>query len=1719
MERLATEDSASTYNSSDQLIHEVFAAQARATPGEVAITFEGRSLTYAELNACANRLARRLRACGVDRDGPVGICADRSLEMVVGVLAILKAGGAYLPLDPSYPPERLRYMVEDAAPAVVLIQKALVPLLPKWSAQLMELDGASEAGAEATTDDSPVDVALTPQSLLYVIYTSGSTGRPKGTAMPHGAMANLIQWHRQTFGPSAGRRVLQFAALSFDVAFQEIFSTLCTGGTLVLLSEWVRRDARALTQLLEREGIERLFLPPLMLQSIAEVCRSTSNLPSYLRDVITAGEQLRVSAEIRGLFKRLPLCRLHNHYGPTETHVVTALTLEGDPATWPTFPSIGRPIANTQIHVLDGQRRPVADGEVGEIYIGGANLARGYLGRPTLTAERFVSVSLQGKNGRLYRTGDLGRCREDGTIEYLGREDDQVKIRGFRVELGEIESNLAQHARVREAAVVAREDVPGTKRLVAYVTARDGAPTPEELAAHSRAVLPAHMIPSAFVVLDQMPLTPSGKLNRRALPAPSQMLERTTPYEAPQGATEQLVASIWIDVLRVTSVAREDNFFELGGDSLLLVQVMERLRRLGWTLDARQLYERPKLMEVAAGLRRAASATLPPNRIPPNCESITPEMLSLVALSSAQIEHMARTVPGGMQNIQDIYPLTPLQEGMLFHNLLDERAGDAYVVTALLSVSSPDRLQDLVLALQKAIDRHDVLRTMVLWEELPRPLQVVCRRALLPVETLALDPERDALEQLNALAGPGRIRLDLETPPLMRLQLATHSRGGAYALLHLHHLVCDHEALDALFDELNACMEGRDLQPTEPYRNHVAQVLADSKTEDTETYFRAQLGDVEESTAPFGHTEVHSAADRRVLERPLDASVAERVRVQARRLGVGPAALFHAAWALVTARCSGRDDVVFGTLLLGRLRDSAAGQGALGMFMNTLPLRVRLEGVTTQELVAQTQRALGELLEHEQGSLAVAQRCSSVPASAPLFTSLLNYRHSRPGSERATPSSLQVLGVLEWTNYPITVSIDDLGAGFVLGAKTDPRLDPARLLGYFETALSSLVEDLEGTSPKRVVTLPVLPEEERRRVIDAFNAKAVAYPQEMLVHELFEEQAARTPDDCAVLTSDGSLTFAELNNCANALAKDLQDRGVAPDVLVALCAERGIEHIAGLLAILKAGGAYVPLDPTYPAERLSYMLEDAKPRVLLTQKHLRNRLPRQIDTIDLDACLQARASSRSNPERPEGITPNSLAYVIYTSGSTGRPKGVMIAHRNLIALWQSLEALYRGRPECNRVAVNASFGFDASVKQWIQLLSGRTLVLVPEETRWEAAELLSFIDTHGVRAIDCTPSQLKSWIAEGLLQRDGCPLRIALVGGEPIDAGLWDTLRQSSAIEFFNVYGPTECTVDTTFARIADSELPHIGAPMQNRRVYILDQHAQPVPIGVPGELCIAGSAVGRGYLNQPELTRQRFVPDPFCTDSQGRMYRSGDLGRWREEGTIEYLGRNDQQVKLRGFRIELDEIEAQLARHPSVEEAAVLMREDVAGDKRLVAYFTARNAALAGAESLRDHLRKSLPEYMVPGAFMRLDQMPLTKHGKLDRRALPPPDEQAHATRPFVPPSGDVEEVVAPIWGELLRLERVGRNDDFFELGGHSLLAMQVIVRIRTRFSIRMPVRTLFELPTLSAFCGEIQALRQTQLLEALEGRETRTTELLARVQAMSESEVLALTEKLRTR
>ncbi|HEU4558809.1 MAG TPA: amino acid adenylation domain-containing protein [Longimicrobium sp.] len=1651
-------------------VHELFEAQVARTPGAVAVVFEGEELTFAELNAWANRLAHHLQSLGVGPDARVALCLERGVDAVAGVLAVLKAGGAYVPLDPSYPVRRLSEMVADSRPLVLLTQASLRERVASLGVPALALDADAGVWAECA-NENPARPGPSPENLAYVIYTSGSTGRPKGVMVRHGSVVNLfcaLQARIYAAHP-APLRVGVNAPFVFDGSVKQIVQLLA-GHALCPVPDAVRRDPAALVAWLERERVDAVDMTPSLLRLALAEGLGQGVFPRF---VLVGGEA--VSEELRERMSRVST-RFYNVYGPTECTVdVTAREIAaGGPAA-----AIGGPLPNVATYVLDPALLPVPVGVAGELYVGGAGVARGYLERPAMTAERFVPDPFGGEAGaRLYRTGDRVRWMADGTLEYLGRLDVPVKVRGFRVELGEIEARLAEHAAVRDAVVLAREDEPGDRRLVAYCVADEGVDV-ESLRAHLAERLPGYMGPAAFVRLNAFPLTASGKVDRRALPAPEGDALATRGYEAPDGETEQALAGIWAEVLRAERVGRQDSFFDLGGHSLLAVRVISRVRQaLGVEAEIGDLFVRPVLADFARGLETAARA---------EATAITP---------------VERTAP---------IPLSFAQQRLWFLERMGN-LGSTYHIPAHLRLKGELDRDALARALNRIVARHEALRTTFaevggVPEQRIAPAEAsgftLVEHDLSGILPLSARTERGGgrgegpaaeAELQRLLSEETSAPFDLERGPLIRGRLIRLAADDHVLLITMHHIVSDGWSMGVLFGELSALYaahrQGREADLPElpvQYADYAAwqrEWIGGELLERQASYWeRALAGAPELLELPTDHPRPQKqdfAGGSVDVE--LDEELTAALKALSQRHGATLFMTLLAGWATVLARLSGQDDVVVGTPSANR--GQAEIEGLIGFFVNTLALRVELSGATTvAELLGQVRARALEAQRHQDVPFEqVVERLRPVRSLAhtPVFQVTFAWQNA-PDESLDLPAlhSAAVPGPAhETAKFDLTLSLGESGDRIVgalnYASALFERSTVERWAGHLRRVLQEMVAD----ESRRVERLALLGADERSRVVEEWNRTAADFPVDACIHDLFEAQVERTPEAAAVVFEGEELTYAELNARANRLAHHLRDLGVGPDTRVAVCVDRGLEMMAGLLAVLKAGGAYVPLDPAYPAGRLRHMLEDCAPVAVLTDG---SPLP-SLDgsgpaVVDLSVPAWGDRPATNPPREPTGVKPCHLAYLIYTSGSTGTPKGVMVEHRSLVnhTAWQ---AAAFGIGAGGTVLQRTSISFDASVWElWTTLATGARMLLLPSAAAKDPAAMGRAVVEGGVTVAQFVPTLLQA-VLGALPVGASLPCRVLFSGGEPLSAALVAQARAAGAGEVVNLYGPTEATIDSTWHRCgADERAPSIGHPIANARVYLLDQAGEPVPAGVAGELYVGGAGVARGYLNRPELTAERFVADPFSADPGARMYRTGDRARRLADGTLDFLGRTDFQVKIRGFRIELGEIEARLAEHPGVREAVVLAREDAPSEKRLVAYVVGDETA--GAEALRAHLGKTLPPYMVPAAYVRLEQLPLTPNGKLDRRALPAPDGDAHAAREYEAPVGKVEQVLAEIWAELLGVERVGRGDDFFMLGGHSLLAVQMISRVREAMEVELALAAVFETPVLSALAEQVLDLR----------------------------------------
>ncbi|MFI7217028.1 amino acid adenylation domain-containing protein [Micromonospora maritima] len=1620
----------------EPLLHRWVERQVRRTPDAVAAVTGDQEITYAELDRRAEGVAAELRRRDVGVGAYVGVAVRRSFAMLAAVLGTLKAGAAYVPLDPKHPAERIRLILDDIDAPVILTDATMSGRLPAVDVPSVDVDALPPSDLATTARTSPDAVA-------YVTYTSGSTGRPKGIGMPHRAVANLVAWQLASYpARPVGYRTLQFASLSFDVSFQEIFSTLVDGGTLVLVSEDERQDLPALLELLAARRVQRMFLPAPALLQVAEGFRPGGALPRTLDTVIAGSEQLLVNDELIRLFTALPDCRLHNEYGPSETHVTTRYALDGPPDRWPSWVPIGRPIANTRVYLLDDQGQLAPEGVRGELYIGGVGLADGYLGRAALTAERFVADPFAGSPGaRMYRTGDLARYLPDGQLEFLGRADNQVKIRGFRVELGEVEVAVAACPGVRAVVVRVVEVADRDRRLVAYVQP-DGEPVdPSALRERLRRSLPEYMVPSAFVPVDPFPLTVNGKVDQRRLPAPDfGARDDGGEYVPARDDVEAALVEDFRGVLGVERVGVRDDFFELGGHSLLAT-------RLVWTVRNRSGVEIP----LAAFLHD------------PTVEGLAAHLRSASAPAVDAADAPAASRP---RDAREPVPLSYAQRRLWFLEQLDT-VGVAYSLPALFRVPGPLDVAALQMALARVCLRHEALRARFVdvdgepaqsvSDELPRVEVTV--RAGLPAE------RRDA-----AVADWARERIAVPfdlSGPLLRCAVVVLADDDHALLLNMHHIVSDGWSLGVLFDELSRFY--REATGGAP----AAAPALPLRYTDVAAWQRDVLSG-EALEAELAFWERHLAGSPDVLDLPTDrprpprpsyrgdtatraipAGVADRLREVGRAHGATPFMVFLAAYASVLSVYGGADDVVVGTPVSGR--NHPGSEGLIGLFVNTIAVRTDLSGDPPfTELVERVRQTCLAAYAHQDVpfDLVVERlRPERDLSRNPLFQVFYAYEPVG-GRPEFGPVAAHPVDLADTTaKFDLSLSMIEQPDGELLAAlgyATDlfDRDTAERMLAHLSRLLTALAAD-----PKQPAgTVDLLDPGERARMLTGTPALVPATTGGL--HQMVERQAARTPDGTALVRGADRMTYRELDRAANRLAHHLRDLGVGRQTRVGICLPRTLALPVAVLAVLKAGGVYVPLDPAYPVERVRFMLADAGADVVLTDSDRHDLFAGHPGTVVHLDTVTVDDRPDTSPDLP--VCGEAVAYLLYTSGSTGRPKGVAVAHRSATALvdW----ALDHYRPdELAGVLASTSICFDLSVFElFAPLACGGAVVLVDT--------LFDLPDTpHPVTLVNTVPS-----LARELLRTHRLPptVRTINLAGEALPTDLTTDLHTHPGLHtIHNLYGPTEDTTYSTHATITPTTTrPPIGRPLPGTRAYVLDPHGNPTPTGIPGELYLAGTGLAHGYHHQPALTAQRFLPDPFTTTPGTRMYRTGDLARHLPDGQLEYLGRTDNQVKIHGQRIELDEIETHLHTHPHIHHTAVTTHT-TAHTTHLTAYLVPTPGHHPTPDTLRHHLTPHLPAHMIPTTYITLDQLPLTPTGKIDRSALPAP--AAPTSAGGRPPRTPQEAMFCALFAETLRVDTVGVEDDFFHLGGHSLLVIRLLGELRRRAGVELTVRDVFEAPT----------------------------------------------------
>jgi amino acid adenylation domain-containing protein len=1640
-------------------------AVAARDPDRAALVLDGDSLSYRDLNREANRLAHHLIGRGIGPDDIVGLCPDRSFGMIVALLAIMKAGAAYVPLDPALPPARLAIMLADAAPKLVLARSGDPEVLAQGAMPVCRLDVEAESWA-GLPEDNPA-VAAGDDHLGYVIYTSGSTGVPKGVAQTRRALLNLVDWqiHRAAEGGHAPNRVLQYTALGFDMSFQEIWSTLCGGCTLVLIGEEQRRELGRLRGFIAGQGVRRAFLPTAVLHQMAGLSGDAGMpVPAEGCDIVTAGEALQVGDDLRALLRSLGSARLYNQYGPTETHVVTQHVLDcAEAGQWADAPPIGRPIANTRIYLLDAGLRPVPAGVVGELYIAGAGVARGYINRPDLTAERFLPDPFGEPGGRMYRSGDLARYRTDGTIDYLGRADQQVKIRGFRVEPGEIEAVLRRQDGVREAAVLVREPQPGDRRLVAYVA---GAVDQAVLRTALQAELPDHMVPGLWVVLDRLPLTANGKLDRRALPDP-EPVEGDAGYEPPRTPVEAQMAAIWARVLKRERVGIRDSFFALGGHSLLATRLLHEINReMSAELSLTSLFRTPVLADLAAGLSRADRGTA-------------------FAFETLRPDPAARHRPFPMTDVQQAYwvgrEATVSLGGVGAHGYVEMRVRDL----------DATRFTE---ALNRLIRRHDMLRAVFLSDGTQQVLESVPRYELTVLDLRGADTA--AVE-----ASLGRVRtvlshqvLDASRWPLFEFRLTLLDGGVTHLHMSTDALIVDAVSSQIIERELMQLYVDPDamLRPLElTFRDYVMAEQALTQTPRHERalrYWRDRIADLAPAPGLPLARQPESIAMPRFTRRDhaLPAEQWERLKAAARQLAVTPSVLLLAAFAEILAVWSRQPRFTINLTLFNRLPLHPGVNAVVGDFTSLVLLEVdAAAGMAFTAKVRAIQARLWQDIDHSAVSgVRVIRELSQIRGSQQsampvVFNSTLTDA-SIGLDDFSLSEALGAERVFSITQTPqvwLDHTLWEAEGRLCFNWDSIDELFPDGMIAEMFSAYCALLERLGDPAAWGATTPDLVP---LTRLAPPPEDPAPAASG--LMHELFDRQALLTPGAPAVLGGDRDFSYGALREAARRLGGRLQARGVAPNRLVAVAMERGWQQVVATLGILYAGGAYLPIDPSLPAERIAHILERAQADLVLTQSALLNRLPLSpsVAPVAVEAELDAAGAM---PLQPVALAESDLAYVIYTSGSAGLPKGVMIDHRGAVNTLLDINERFAVGP-ADRVLAISSLSFDLSVFDFFgALAAGAAVVLLAPELARDPEHWLDRMAAHRVSLWNSVPALLGMLVeyAEGTGQPLPGSLRLAMLSGDWIPLALPGRVRAlRPGLQLASLGGATEASIWSIWFPIGEIQpgwrsIPY-GKALKHQRFHVLDDHLQQRPAWVPGQLYIGGIGLAQGYWRDEALTAASFIRHPLTGE---RLYRTGDLGRLLPDGNIEFLGREDGQVKVQGYRIELGEIEAALDGHPAVQANVVRLLGDAQGEKRLAAYVVlARpdgeviDGEAIDGPALARYLTMKLPPYMVPGSFTFLEAFPLSANGKVDRGRLPEPTAGA-ASGPDVELRGPEEEKIAEIVRRVLKREAIATSANLLNLGATSIDIVRIGNALAAELSFRPRLALVLIRPTLADLIG----------------------------------------------
>ncbi|MCY8823359.1 non-ribosomal peptide synthetase [Bacillus atrophaeus] len=1615
----------------DKTIIQLFEDKASQHPEQVAVVCNNQSLTYQELNGKANALAKMLLAKGVGTNSIVGLYMERSLDCIVGILGILKAGGAYMPFDLEYPDDRIDYMIRDSKTQLVLTQSdfrhrisAMVECLTVECAQL----DSKESNPERVTS---------PEHLLYVIYTSGTTGNPKGVMFTNRGLVNLITYQRTELSLNLDKKVLQFASVAFDVGSQEIWSTLLSGGELYLIDKDARKNPSNLLSFLEEKGIETVFLPTSFLKLLVSENEYLNRLARCVKDIIVAGEQLTVELRVIRLLA-IHGVQLHNHYGPTETHVVTTHTVSEQSGT---IPPIGKPINNVNVYIIDKKNQLVPLGGTGELCISGNCLAKGYLNNLELTDKNFVDNPFE-SGSKMYRTGDLARWMPDGNIHYLERADRQVKIRGFRIELAEIESQLLKIEGIKTPVVLAKE-IDGVKVLYAYYVSQIDY-TVSELRELLLTNLPEYMIPSFYIKLEKIPLTTNGKIDLKALSLLLIGIQSENTYVAPRNKIEKKLTEIWSDVLGINKVGIHDDFFELGGHSLKAMTIVTRI--------SQQLHVEVHLKEIFAYK---------------TIEELSKYIEKQETLPAMSIEKVRE---------QEYYEASSAQKRMYLLQQF-ENNGVSYHVPGTIKMVGRLSFEKLQASLLQLIERHEALRTVFTTID-GKVVQKIkpMKDIKFSVELLNVVNQGEANQLMTEFIRP----FDLQNEIPIRAVLIKQEEEVHYLVLDLHHIVADGVTIDILLHEWRAIYSDRELTPTPfQYKDYSAWQLKlqDSKEMKAhENYWLTEMaGELPVLQLPTDFPrpiEKDYQGDR--VHLTLNEAVTKRLKEIAKETGSTLYMVLLAELKVLLSLYSNQDDIIVGSPIAGRKHHNL--ESMVGVFINTLAIRSSVKGdLSFREYLEDVKEKVLSAFDHQDYPFQMLVEKLDVERSMnrnPLFDVMFTLREKKVSDWNANGIDFKLYEMpyqIEKFDLSWDILEDDgeLQLTISYAVNLFKRETVERMAEHFAKISEAISKSPELTLNR----IEFVSEQEKQRLLYEFNPVPTEYPRDKTIHELIELQVAKKPDNIAIIYEGETWTYQQLNEKANRLARMLQKNHVKPETVVAILLEKSFDLLVGVLGILKAGGTYLPIDPQYPPERVQYLLEDSGASILLMHDQTADLISGinsgQIINLDDSAAYDLGTSNLNSVSGP-----NNLAYIIYTSGSTGKPKGVAIEHRSLVNF-----SFYHNQEwdvdETDIAGMYSSVGFDGNVWDiFPHLIAGACLHIIPEEIRFDPEKLNFYYEKNGITIGFLTTSMFEQFV-----KYENKSLKRLLAGGDKLK------VAPTRSYELYNNYGPTECTVITTSFKVDRyyDNYP-IGKPVNNAKVYIISRSNQLMPIGVPGELCIGGDGVARGYFKKEELTKEKFIDNPF--EPGQKIFRTGDMARWLPDGNLEFIGRIDYQVKIRGFRVELLDIENQLLRVEGILDAAVLdkMKD---GDKIICAYYVADKEF--SIIEMRTELEKHLPEYMIPSYFIKVDHIPMTVNAKIDRKALPEPTGDIQTGRLYVAPRNVLEKKLVSIWSEVLGVNKVSMNDEFFELGGHSLKAVALTERIYEQMEIKVPLKELFSAGTVEKLSKYI-ASKHTKRFDGIE-------------------------------